>query len=111
MAQTAGVYAQAAGRVSRVFSMKNGPALVLEVQLSDRDKYPSRVTVWGADALPAAEGDDLVVKGWLSWRPSEYQKRDGSTGHGVEVSLNAPVLVSHTPAAQLPGAEDPNAPF
>lgn len=90
-------FAQVGGTVGRVFTFKGGTGVVIET-LREGSQYPDRVTAWGVQA-DVHEGDRLTVKGWLSWKPTTYEKRDGSTGHGVEVSLNKPTVVEHEPAS------------
>ena len=92
MAIKDGLYGYVGGTVARGFDTKNGPAAVVEV-LAEGSKYPDRVTVWGAGAV--GEGDRVKFKGWLRAKPREYTKQDGTTGHGVEVSLNGAELVEH----------------
>lgn len=82
-----GIYAQAAGTVSKRFSSRNGAALVLDVK-PEGAKYADRVTVWGVD-FEANPGDRISVKGWLSWR--KETKDDKAY---FNVSLNKPILVS-----------------
>lgn len=85
-----GVYVSVSGTVARVFNTTNGAAIEVHVQ-TERMKYADRYTVWGLGD-DVTEGDRVEVKGWLDTRVEEFQKRDGSTGHGVKRSVNAPKL-------------------
>lgn len=104
MAVKDGVYAQIGGTVDRLFQYNGGTGAVVKVQ-REGSQYPDRVTVWGIE-FEARQGDQVAVKGWLSWKPSTYEKRDGSTGYGVEVSLNRPVLVELEPGQPAAEATD-----
>ncbi len=95
-----GVYAQVAGTVGRV----NEGRFTIEVK-NERSQYPDYVTVWRLEA-PVAQGDRIAVKGWLSWKKSE---RNGRVF--LDVSLNAPQLVSHLPIAANDSAVDGEMPF
>lgn len=90
-----GVYVAVGGKVGRVFQTKNGAAIEVHVQ-DERMKYPDRYTVWGLGDQ-VSEGDVVEVRGWLSTQVEEFQKRDGSTGHGVKRQVNAPTLAKHEP--------------
>jgi hypothetical protein len=88
-----GVYAAVSGTVGRVFHTKNGAAIEVHVQ-TERMRYPDRYTVWGLGDQ-VAQGDRVEVRGWLETSVEEYPKRDGSTGHGVKRTVNAPKLAAH----------------
>lgn len=85
-----GVWASVTGTVGRVFTTKNGPAMVVDVS-RPQSQYPDHVTVW--DAFTFVVGDRVSVEGWLSWRKREYE---GKTY--VDVSLNAPRLSERSQA-------------
>ena len=85
-----GVWASVTGTVGRVFTTKNGPAMVVDVS-RPQSQYPDHVTVW--DAFTFAAGDRVSVEGWLSWRKREYEGRTY-----VDVSLNAPRLSERSQA-------------
>ena len=95
-----GVYAQVAGTVGRV----NEGRFTIEVK-NERSQYPDYVTVWRLEA-PVSQGDRIAVKGWLSWKKSERNDRVF-----LDVSLNAPQLVSHLPIAANDSAVDDEMPF
>lgn len=95
-----GFYGFIGGTVSRVFPSKNGMSATIEIR-NERSEYPDRVTVWGiADNF--SEGDRVKVKGWVSFRSKTWEKQDGSTGYGVDVSINSGEVLEHeTTAAAL----------
>jgi hypothetical protein len=82
-----GVYAQVSGTVGRTADGR----FTIDTMLSDKNQYADHVTVWKAD-FPAATGDRIAVKGWLSWKKTE---KDGKVY--VDVSINSPQLVAHEP--------------
>lgn len=99
-----GAYVAVGGTVGRIFQTKNGPAIEVHVQ-DERQKYPDRYTVWGLGDQ-VAEGDRVEVRGWLSTAPETFQKRDGTEGHGVKRTVNAPTLSKHEPAGGVPDDQD-----
>lgn len=103
-----GCYGAIGGKVARVFQTKNGAAIEVHVQ-TERMKYPDRYTVWGLGD-EVVEGDRVEVRGWVETQPEEYTKRDGTVGHGVRRTVNAPKLAKHEPVAQ-PGGGDSDVPF
>ena len=98
-----GEYTYIGGTVKRVFQTKNGAAFELHFQ-KDRDKYPTRYTVWGLGDQ-VAEGDRVKVSGFPSQEIDEYEK-DGQTKRIVKRSLNSPKLEAHEPGntSQTPPA-------
>lgn len=81
------------GRVSRVNHSRNGGVATLEVKMSERDKYPTYVTVWNAVELGLVEGARVALRGFLSVRPDSYEK-NGETKHIVAVHLNGAKIIS-----------------
>jgi hypothetical protein len=106
-----GVYAAVSGTVARVFhygDQKTG----IEIHVkTERMKYPDRYTAFDIRDQ-VAEGDTVEVRGWLETQVEEFTKRDGSTGHGVKRTVNAPKLEKHEPATQAAGwGADSEEPF
>ena len=104
-----GAYVAVGGKVARVFQTKNGAALELHVQ-TERMKYPDRYTVWGCGD-EVAEGDRVEIRGWLETQPETFTKRDGTEGHGVKRTINAPKLTKHEPAQQDTWSGGDDSPF
>lgn len=104
-----GAYVAVGGKVARIFQTKNGAALELHVQ-TERMKYPDRYTVWGCGD-ECSEGDRVEIRGWLDTQPESFTKRDGTEGHGVKRTINAPKLTKHEPATQGQWADDAESPF
>ena len=98
-----GIYGHVAGTVSSVFMYKDGMAITVDVKNPVKEN-PDKVTAWGISGTIVSEGDRVKVKGWLSAVASTFEKRDGSTGYGVKVSLNKPQIIEHE---RLPGAQPP----
>ena len=104
-----GVYASIGGTVGKVFQYSgNKTGIEVHVQ-TERMKHADRYTVWDLQDQ-VAEGDAVEVHGWLTTAPETYQKRDGSEGHGVKRTINAPKLAKHEPA-QGWGGDDGSQPF
>ncbi len=106
-----GAYASIGGKVARVFPTKNGDAIEVHVH-EEGARYPDRYTVWGLGDQVAV--DDMVeVRGWLKTVPETFQKRDGTEGHGVKRTINAPKLAKHEPAQAdaWGGGDDSTTPF
>lgn len=104
-----GVYASVTGKVGRVFHTKNGAAIEVHVQ-TERMKYADRFTVWGLGDQ-VAEGDRVEVRGWLETQVESFTKRDGTEGHGVKRTVNAPKLAKHEPAQADGWAQSTEEPF
>lgn len=100
-----GCYVAVSGTVARVFQTKNGAALELHVQ-TERMKYPDRFTVWGLGDQ-VSQGDRVEIRGWLETQPESFTKRDGTEGHGVKRTINAPKLARHEPAQERLGDDSP----
>ena len=96
-----GIYGHVAGSVSKVFMYRDGMAITIDVK-SPKKEFADKVTAWGIAGTIVSEGDRVKVKGWLSFTPTTYTKRDGTEGHGVNVALNKPEIIEHE---RLPGAK------
>lgn len=95
-----GAYVAVGGKVARVFQYQGKTGVEVHVQ-DDRMKYPDRYTAFDVTEQ-VTEGDRVEVRGWLSTQVEEFQKRDGSTGHGVKRSINAPKVTKREPAQDAP---------
>ena len=104
-----GAYVAVGGKVGRVFQTKNGAALELHVQ-TERMRYPDRYTVWGCGD-ECAEGDRVEIRGWLDTQPESFTKRDGTEGHGVKRTINAPKLTKREPAQREAWSGGDDSPF
>lgn len=102
-------YVSIGGKVARVFSTKNGPAIEVHVT-EEGQQYPDRYTVWGLGDQ-VAEGDMVEVHGFLRTQVEKLTKRDGTEGHGVKRTVNNPKLAKHEPAAQDSWGGGDDSPF
>ncbi|HLP97630.1 MAG TPA: hypothetical protein VK149_04215 [Sideroxyarcus sp.] len=96
MAIKDGIYGYVGGTVGRVFSTKNGPAFVVEVQ-DEKSQYPTRVTVWGLGDQ-VAEGDRVKVRGFYSAKKRDYESPSGPKVT-IEQAINSPEIVEHEAGA------------
>lgn len=97
------VYAMIGGTVERVHPNPKAP-ITVAVQLSEKDRYPSRVKVW-PNGFTLTEGDRVKLRGFLSWRLNSYEK-DGETKHNVEVFLNGAQVEERVEGSPQPTAND-----
>jgi hypothetical protein len=84
------IFGYVGGTVERVFSTDKGSHAKIAVQ-GERDKYPTRVTVWGVGG-DVREGDRVTVKGFISVKARSYTKQDGTTGYAADISVNGGVV-------------------
>jgi len=96
-----GIYGHVAGSVSKVFMYRDGMAITIDVK-NPKKEFADKVTAWGISGTIVSEGDRVKVKGWLSATPATWEKKDVSTGYGVNVALNKPEVIEHE---RLPGAQ------
>lgn len=82
------------GVVKNIRHTRNGSVGTLEVFATERDRYPSRVTVWGAVELGLSEGSRVALKGFLSARVDEYTNREGELKHTVALHLNGAKVIA-----------------
>lgn len=101
-----GVYASVSGTVSRVFTYSGGKTGVEIHVKGERSKYPDRYTAFDVSD-EVAEGDRVEIRGWLSTQVEEFQKRDGSTGHGVKRAINAPRVAKWESGGGFGGDDQP----
>lgn len=80
------VEAVVTGRVKRTFQAKNGVGAVIAIaRVGKNNAWEDEIKCWGID-LPL--GETVTVSGNISWRNSKFEKKDGTTVYGIEVSLN-----------------------
>jgi len=66
---------------------------VVEESTKDGKTYTQRYTIW-SEGIGVAEGDIISLSGFLSAKVSEWTDKDQQVRHSVELSLNAPRLVT-----------------
>ena len=85
-------------QVSRVFWQGKG-AQVIETFTTRDGERQSRYALFFDEPHGLAEGSIISVEGLLSASVDEYQKRDGSTGHAVNLKINKPTVSNVEPGS------------
>lgn len=85
-------------QVSRVFWQGKG-AQVIETFTTRDGERQSRYALFFDEPHGLTEGSIISVEGLLSASVDEYQKRDGSTGHAVNLKINKPTVSNVQPGS------------
>lgn len=92
-------------QVSRVFWQGKG-AQVIETYSTRDGERQTRYALFFDEPHGLTEGSIISVEGLLSATVDEYQKRDGTTGHAVNLKINKPTVSNVEPGSLDKVGED-----